>query len=71
MTDLGRPPTSSSRLVATMLALVVVTLGSYWVWAMATGELVAGMPSWVVGLLMVGLVVALAAAVDRTREPPR
>lgn len=71
MTDLGGEPTIVSRLVVAGLALMVVAVGSFWLWTILHGVLVAGVPSWVVGLLFVGLVVALAAAVDRVHHQGR
>lgn len=71
MTDLGGEPTVRSRLVVVGLALLVVVVGIFWLWTVLHGVLVAGVPSWVVGLLLVGLVVALAAAIDRVHHQGR
>lgn len=71
MTDLGGEPTVTSRLVVVGLAVLVVAVGSFWLWTVLHGVLVAGVPSWVVGLLFVGLVVALAAAIDRVHHQGR
>jgi hypothetical protein len=71
MTDLGGEPTVRSRLLVAGLALLVVVVGSFWLWTVLHGVLVAGIPSWVVGLLLVGLVVALAAAIDRVHHQGR
>ena len=60
-----------SRLVVVALAVLVVVVGSFWLWTVLHGVLVAGVPSWVVGLLLVGLVVALAAAIDRVHHQGR
>ncbi|GAA1476361.1 hypothetical protein GCM10009623_08070 [Nocardioides aestuarii] len=68
MTDLGGEPTMASRLVVVGLAVLVVVVGSFWLWTVLHGVLVAGVPSWVVGLLLVGLVVALAASIDRVHH---
>ena len=71
MTDWGGEPTVRSRLVVAGLAVLVVAVGSFWLWTVLHGVLVAGVPSWVVGLLLVGLVVALAAAIDRVHHQGR
>ena len=61
----------TSRLVVVGLAVLVVVVGSFWLWTVLLGVLVAGVPSWVVGLMFVGLVVALAAAIDRVHHQGR
>lgn len=61
----------TSRLVVVGLAVLVVVVGSFWLWTVLHGVLVAGVPSWVVGLMFVGLVVALAAAIDRVHHQGR
>lgn len=71
MTDLGGEPTVASRLVVVGLTVLVVVVGSLWLWTVLHGVLVAGIPSWVIGLLLVGLVVALAAAIDRVHHRGR
>lgn len=71
MTDLGGEPTVRSRLVVAGLAVLVLVVGSFWLWTVLHGVLFAGVPSWVVGLLLVGLVVALAAAIDRVHHQGR
>jgi hypothetical protein len=71
MTDLGGEPTVVSRLVVAALAAMVLAVGAFWLWTILRGVLVAGVPSWVVGLLFVGLVVALAAAVDKVHHRGR
>jgi hypothetical protein len=71
MTDLGGEPTIVSRLVVAGLAAMVLVVGAFWLWTVLHGVLVVGIPSWVVGLLLVGLVVALAAAVERLHHRGR
>lgn len=67
MTNPG-PPTVTARLVAGGLAVLALGVGFFWMWSMAQGVLFAGVPSWVIGLVVVGLLVALAMAVDRVRH---
>ncbi len=71
MTDLGGEPTIVSRLLVVGLAAMVFVVGGFWMWTVLHGVLVAGVPSWVVGLAFVGLVVALAAAIDRVLHQKR
>ena len=39
-----------------------------WMWSTATGVMVAGVPPWAVGLVVVALLVALALAVHRMHD---
>lgn len=69
MTDRGDPPrTLAARLVVAGLALAALLVGAFWMWSTSRGAMVAGVPSWVPGLVVVGLLVALAVAVDRVRN---
>jgi len=60
-----------SRLVVAGLAAMVLAVGFFWLWTVLNGVLIAGVPSWVVGLVLVALVVALAAAIDRLHHQGR
>ncbi len=71
MTDLGGEPTTASRLVVAGLTVLVLVVGVFWLWTMLYGLSVLGLPSWVFGLLFVGLIVALAAAIDRVHHQGR
>lgn len=61
----------TARLVVGTLAVLALGVGAFWMWSMARGVQFAGVPSWVAGLVAVGLLVALAAAVDRARHGTR
>lgn len=53
------------------LALTAFAVGAFWMWTTATGVMYAGVPAWVVGLVVVGLLVALAFAVHRVHDSVR
>lgn len=63
-----QPPTRSGRLVVAGLAVTALAVGAFWLWSTARDVMVAGVPPWVIGLVVVGLLVALAMAVDRIRK---
>ena len=67
MRDPG-PPTLAARLTVACLALLALGVGALWMWSTATGVMVAGVPPWAVGLLVVALLVALALAVHRMHD---
>ncbi len=54
-----------SRVLVGVLAVIALAAGAFWMWSTATGGLYAGVPSWIIGLVVVGLVFALALAVHR------
>lgn len=67
MTDPG-PPTLAARLTVAVLGLTALGVGAFWMWSTSTGVMYAGVPQWVVGLFVVGLLVALALAVHRVHD---
>lgn len=69
MTDHGgTPPSLAARLVVAGLAVMALAVGALWMWMTARGVIYAGVPPWAVGLVVVGLVFALAWAVHRLQE---
>ena len=64
----GSPPTLADRVVVGLLAVAALAVGAFWLWATAQGGLVAGVPSWVIGLVVVALIFSLALAVSRVRD---
>lgn len=70
MTDhSGTPPSLAARLVVALLAVVAVAVGALWMWSTATGVRYAGVPSWLVGLVVVALVFALARVIHHVNGP--
>lgn len=57
-----------ARLAVAILGLMALGVGAFWMWTTSTGVFYAGVPSWVVGLVVVGLLVALAFAVHRLQS---
>lgn len=71
MTDHGgTPPSLAARLVVAALALTALAVGGLWMWMTARGVMIAGMPPWVLGLVVVALVFSLAWAVHRIQDHP-
>ena len=64
----GTPSGLAGRLVVAMLAVMALSIGSFWMWSTATGVMYAGVPSWLVGLAVVALVFALARAIHHVNE---
>lgn len=58
----GTPSGVTGRLVVAMLAVMALSIGGLWMWSIATGVMYAGV-SWLVGLVVVALVFALARAI--------
>jgi hypothetical protein len=65
----GTPTGLPGRLVVATLAVMALSIGSFWMWSTATGVRYAGVPSWLVGLVVVALVFALARAIHHVNEP--
>jgi len=57
-----------ARLTVAILGLMALGVGAFWMWTTSTGVIYAGVPPWVVGLIVVGLLVALAFAVHRLQN---
>ena len=68
MADPGSP-TLAARLTVAGLALLALGVGALWIWTAATDVMFAGVPPWVVGLVVVALLFALALAVHRLHDP--
>lgn len=64
----GTPSGVTGRLVVATLAVMALSVGSFWMWSTATGVMYAGVPSWLVGLAVVALVFALARAIHHVNE---
>jgi len=57
-----------ARLAVAILGLMALGVGAFWMWTTSIGVIYAGVPPWVVGLVVVGLLVALAFAVHRLQN---
>lgn len=68
MRDPG-PPTLAARLTVAGLAIMALGVGALWMWTTATGMMVAGVPPWAVGLVVVALLVGLAFSVHKMHDP--
>lgn len=64
----GTPSGLAGRLVVAMLAVMALSIGSFWMWSTVTGVVYAGVPSWLLGLVVVALVFALARAIHHVNE---
>jgi hypothetical protein len=56
-------------MVVVVLTGLVLAVGGFWLWSITMDEPYAGIPHWLVGLVVVGLIVALAVALSRLRDP--
>jgi len=57
-------------LAVAALGLMALGVGAFWMWTTATGVTYVGVPPWAAGLVVVGLLVALAFAVHRVHDSP-
>ncbi len=57
-----------ARLTVAILGLMALGVGAFWMWTTSTGVMYAGVPPWAAGLVVVGLLGALAFAVHRVHD---